>query len=627
MPKTLKLTLGTLALLALGFTAVAGEPAKEPKRDERTTTIGTTAPKMTLGPGDRTSVDFQGDSLKVVLDFLSTSSGMNIRTLDDKTLELKITFKLDNVNWRDILSFMAEKYKLIIDESRQNAGIIVVKRPPTVEIKYLKPTDVRVIIATIAAQSKANLIVGPDVTDKKIALTLTNVPWEDALDMVVRTAGFVAVKDKFNTYRITTPDKLEKQLETRIFRLSYIMPEGPKYTATIDTEFAEKRKATAAGGKKEAISLLAVLRDMLSKNGKVNYEPRSNTLVVEDTPTKLDVIQKLIERVDVPPKQVHLAVRMVEMSDSESEMLGMEWANGFTTTLTGMGFDTAFPFTGRSGADAATGTFWGRYGVHGIKDGRFTRLGSRNWAFEQGVGQGVTLGRMDFTSLTSTLRFVKTRTSGSIIQAPSIIALDNEEATIHVGKNIRYAEFFTESTDGGGISSGFREAKDSPIKEGIQVLVIPHVTGPDGNVLLTIIPKSENLDTGVGEGGFITFGAGNTAISLPQTVQRIVVTKMLLRNRQTGVIAGLKKTVSSTAETKVPVLGDIPIIGWLFKSRKKPAESNQRLNLMIFVTPTVIDLQKEMRIPTAVRDIRRDLAGPFFTYEEQPAGAAPKPSK
>jgi len=389
-----------------------------------------------------------------------------------------------------------------------------------------------------------------------------------------------------------------------------------------------KRQAAAtAGAKKEPISLLSVLKDMLTKSGKVNYEPRSNTLVVTDTPTKLDVIQKLIEKVDVPPKQVHLAVRMVEMTDSESEMLGMEWANGFTTTLTGMGFDTAFPFTGRAGEDAATGTFWGRYGVHGVEGARFKRLGRRDWALTSAVGQGVTLGRMDFTSLTSTLRFVKTRTSGSIIQAPSIIALDNEEATIHVGKNIRYAEYFTQSTDGGGISAGYREAKDSPIKEGIQVLVIPHVTGPDGNVLLTIIPKAENLDTGVGEGGFITFGAGETQISLPQTVQRIVVTKMLLRDKETGVIAGLKKTVSSTSETKVPVLGDIPIIGWLFKVRKKPAESNQRLNLMIFVTPTVIDLQKEMRIPTAVRAIRRDLAGPFFTYEEKAAAAAPDTGK
>jgi type IV pilus assembly protein PilQ len=614
MPKTLKLTLVTLGLSCLVLGAVAAEPGS-PRKGEKTATIGTTAPKITLLPGDRTSVDFKGESLKDVLDFLSTRSGINIRAMDEKTLELKVTFKLDNVGWRDILGFMAEKYRLIVDTARETAGIIVVKSPPKVSIEFPKPTDIRTVIATIAAQTDANLIIGPEITGQ-ISLSLKDVPWEAALDMVVRTLNFVAVKDKFNTYRITTPGKLAKQLETRIFRLSYIQPEGSRYTATITTEFADKSESRGKSGK-EPISLLSVLKDMISETGKVNYERRSNTLVITDTPTKLTMIQKLIEKVDVPPKQVHLAVRMVELSDSESELLGMEWTNGFTGTLSGMGFDTVFPFdTTGGGPSAFRKTIPGRYGV--ISNDDALRRLDDPLAAHADAG-GFTLGRLDLTGLQATLRFVKTKTSGAIIQAPSIIALDNEEATIHVGKNIRYAEYFSESTDGGGVSSGYREAKDSPIKEGVQVLVIPHVTGPDGNVILTIIPKTESLDTGVGDGGFITFGAGDTQITLPQTVQRIVVTKMMLRDRETGVIAGLKRTVSSTSETKVPFLGDIPIIGWLFKSRKKPAESNQRLNLMIFVTPTVIDLQKEMRIPSKVRTIRRDLAGPFFSYDEKVA--------
>jgi general secretion pathway protein D len=310
-----------------------------------------------------------------------------------------------------------------------------------------------------------------------------------------------------------------------------------------------------------------------------------------------------------------MAVRMVELTDSESELLGMEWINGFTASLSSMAFDTMFPFDPSGSAPSAfRKTIPGRYGVV-ANDDRLRRLDDPLAAHAD--SGGFTLGRLDMTAMQATLRFVKTKTSGAIIQAPSIIALDNEEATIHVGKNIRYAEYFSESTDGGGISAGYREASGSPIKEGVQVLVIPHVTGPDGNVILTVIPKSESLDTGVGDGGFITFGAGETQVTLPQTVQRIVVTKMMLRDMETGVIAGLKRTISSTSETKVPFLGDIPILGWLFKSRKKPAESNQRLNLMVFVTPTVIDLQKEMRIPRKVRDIRHDLAGPFFTYDEK----------
>jgi len=129
-------------------------------------------------------------------------------------------------------------------------------------------------------------------------------------------------------------------------------------------------------------------------------------------------------------------------------------------------------------------------------------------------------------------------------------------------------------------------------------------------VLMTIVAKNEIFDK------FIDFG-GATGISLPQTSQRIVVTKELLRDTETGVIGGLKKTASQTVETKIPVLGDIPVLGWLFKSRSQPADNNTRSNLMIFVTPTVIDVQKDSRVPKAVRDIRRGQAGPFFTYDEK----------
>lgn len=601
-----------MLLASAPLLAVAGE--KAPAKEERTATIGSTAPKALAGGGVRMSVDFKGEPLGDVLDFLSTRSGVNIRTIDDASLDLRLTFKLDSVTWRDVLTFMAEKYKLIVDTSRESAGIIIVKSPPKVSIDFPQPTDVRVVIDAIARQTDANLIVGPEIKGQ-VQLSLKDVPWEDALDMVVRTLKYVAVKDRFNTYRITTPEALSQSMETRIFRLSYIQPEGSRYIAQIDTEFAEKTKGTTGKDGNEPISLLGVLKTMVDK-GKVSYERRSNTLVITETPTTLEVIQKLIEKVDIPPKQVHLAVRMVELADSESELLGVDWSNGFTASLSGMAFDTAFPFIydPPGGSNAFAGTFPGRYGLM-TTEGRLRRLDDPLTDLPD-LGSP-SLGRLDMTAMQAVMRFVKTKTSGSIIQAPSLIALDNEEATIHVGKNVRYAEYFSNSTEGGGVSAGYREAKGSPIKEGVQVLVIPHVTGPDGNVLLTIIPKSENLDTGVGVGGFKTFGAGDTQIALPQTVQRIVVTRMLLRDGETGVIAGLKKTVASTSESKVPVLGDIPVIGWLFKSRRKPAESNARENLMIFVTPTVIDLQKEMRIPSAVNEIRRDLAGPFFSYEEK----------
>jgi len=619
MSEILKPTLGLLAVLAWSGTslcAVAGEtgPELDPKA---AVIIPAGGAGRTLGAESRAPVNFKGHSLRDVLDFLSTSSRLNIRALDDKELDnLKVTFSLDNVTWRETLAFLAEKYGLIVDDSREAQGLIVVKSPPKVSIIFDKPTDIRTVIATIADQSGANIIIGSEKEIQgKVSLSLRNVPWEEALNMVVRTLNFVAVKDKFNTYRITTPDKLAQQLETRVFRLSYIQPEGSRYMATIQSEFVKKEEAakTSGGGGaggNEPISLLGVLKSMATeKAGKISYIRDSNTLVITDTPTQLEAMQRLIEKMDLPPKQIHMAVRMIELSDSESEELGMEWANGFTGTISGMGFDTAFPFAAsNSRRGIAAGQFWGRMAVDPASFQTLHTAGAPGTV----TGTGVTLGRLDFTALTSTLCFLKTRTKASVLQAPSLTALDNQEATIHVGKNIRYAEYDSSSTNS-GTSSGFKEADGSPIKEGIQILIIPHVTGPDGNVLMTIVAKNEIFDK------FQNFG-GATGIDLPQTSQRIVVTKELLRDTETGVIGGLKQASSQTQESKVPVLGDVPGLGWLFKSRTKPGDHNYQSNLLIFVTPTIIDIQKDSREPKAVRDIRRGLAGPFFTSDDKAGG-------
>ena len=617
MAKILKPTLLTLAVLVWGAWLSAGEAkpaAPKGSTPKATVIVPAAGGDESAGPEARIpTAEWTGENLKVVLDYLSIHSGVNIRALDDKDLDLKVTLSLDNVSWKEILRFLAEKYGLVVDDSREAQGLIVVKSPPKVSIIFDKPTDIREVISAIAAKTEANLIIGPEVKGL-VSLSLKNVPWEEALDMVVRTLNFVAVKDKFNTYRITSPDKHAQQLETRVFRLSYLQPEGARYMATITSEFVKKQEAqtaAAAAGSAEPISLLGVLKSMATeKVGRISYMRDTNTLVITDTPTKLEAMQKLIEGLDLPPKQVHMAVRLVELTDSESEELGMEWANGFLGTLTGMGFDTTFPFdASTSSRGASTGRFWGHMAVDPATFRTLDKGGS------SALGGGVQLGRLDFTQMTAALRFLKTRTKTSIVQSPSLTALDNQEATIHVGRNIRYAEFDSSSTNS-GTSTGYKEASNSPIKEGIQILVVPHVTGTDGNVLMTIVAKTEDFE------GFEEFGGtGVGSIKLPQTKQRIVVTKELLRDTETGVIGGLKKTSAQITETKIPVLGDIPVLGWLFKSRSQPADTNARSNLMIFITPTVIDIQKESRVPKAVRDIRRGLAGPFFTYDEKSPGA------
>jgi general secretion pathway protein D len=201
-----------------------------------------------------------------------------------------------------------------------------------------------------------------------------------------------------------------------------------------------------------------------------------------------------------------------------------------------------------------------------------------------------------------------------VIQAPQLIALDHEEATIHVGEMVRYAESFVSTTEGGGTASGFKEASNSPVKLGIQVLVIPHVTGPDNNVILTVIPKTESQARSE---LFTVFEGGSLGqLKLPQTLSRTVVTKMMLRDRETGIIAGLRQQSFGETLTKVPVLGDLPLIGWLFRYRNRPAETNKNSNLLILITPTVIDFEKKTEIGDVVKKAQ-DQLGKGFSLEDE----------
>jgi len=182
------------------------------------------------------------------------------------------------------------------------------------------------------------------------------------------------------------------------------------------------------------------------------------------------------------------------------------------------------------------------------------------------------------------------------VQAPKLIALDNQEATIFVGETIRFAQTTASSNQSGGLTFSIDEADNSPVQVGFQLLMIPHVIPDRDQVIMTIIPQQRSL---VGEDdGFRTFttGVGGTqgvqTIQLPQEQSSTVVTNMKLDNGQTALIGGLLQDSDSLTVNKVPFLGDIPILGYLFRDEHR---SKTKGNLVIFVTPTIVRDTQHMR--------------------------------
>ncbi len=559
--------------------------------------------------------------LEAVLGVLRRASGYNIRATGteeerQKISDMKITLHLERAYWRDVLSQIARDNGLEIDDALERRRIINILKPKEVSLIFTD-MDVRDVISTIALSAALNVVMGESVTGK-VTVNLSGIPGRDALDIIARAAQCVLVPEKRGVIRIARPSELETQMETRVFLLAYIQAEGSRYRAKIDSDVAETVKAKSG---ESQMSLKDVLDKVKSTKGTVALLRGTNSLIVTDTPQKLKVVEDLVNQLDRPPKQVHLSLKLIELSDSDAESIGMKWQNGLTAEASGMSFPTAFPFSPGAPGSSLSGTFPGDIGVLVPKDMGPVGLGSGLWATQQPIGE-MALGTLSFTKLQALLQFIRTSTKGRIVQAPQLIALDHEEATIHVGESVRYAESFVQATEGGGQASGFREATNSPVRLGIQVLVIPHVTGPDNNVILTVIPKTEKASP---RGLFETFEGGATLgqLKLPQTVQQTVVTKMMLRDRETGIIAGLREQSAHESITKIPFLGDLPLIGWLFRHRERTADLNKNTNLLILITPTVIDFEKRTDIGEMENRAREALGRGFSLEDEAPVPIAP----
>ena len=205
----------------------------------------------------------------------------------------------------------------------------------------------------------------------------------------------------------------------------------------------------------------------------------------------------------------------------------------------------------------------------------------------------VMFGALNLNEVSATLRLLEKDSRSEIVQAPKLIALDNQVATIFVGETIRYAQARSEQGQAGGLQLVVEEAPDSPVSTGFQLLVIPHIVPGTDKIIMDIIPKSESLSgTGtstLAPAGFDVFrvgsGTGEGSIALPRVASSTIATKVLLRTGQTAVLGGLVTDTDSVTETKLPLLGDIPVLGWLFKNK---AATKSKNTLIVFVTPSVI---------------------------------------
>jgi len=301
--------------------------------------------------------------------------------------------------------------------------------------------------------------------------------------------------------------------------------------------------------------------------------------VVTDITPVLNQIQKIIERIDIEPLQVFVDVRFVTTTGTDALDFGVDWTQGATmkAELTPGSMVTRFPFSrGKEGNRVVEDLF-------GLTDDGYT--GADVATFLGGTSP-FSFGTLSFSTVSAILKVLKNDENTIIRQTPHLMVLNHQPGTVFVGSSIRFAEIFSSSSQAGTLATGVREAENSPVNTGFQLLIIPHIVRGTNDVLMTIIPQSNSLTE------FKEFGAVPNVIELPQIASSTVVTQMLVRDGETAVIGGLVTDRDHEQVRKIPLLGDIPLLGYAFKWKNR---EQKREHLMIFITPRVVRTAKDSR--------------------------------
>ena len=564
--------------------------AQQPKPEEiRSEAESDRSSRLTLRLKDR--------DLREVVASIRKKANANI--IIDPSIEATVTIDLQDVPWRSALTLVAEQARCIVSEA--DGGVLKVENPPKTTFSF-ENTDIQKVIDTIAKISGANIAVAPEVKGT-VTVRLKNIPWRDALESVVKTLGYVVVEEKRGILRVVPPSNVQQDLVTETFQLRFARPNSTYVPFIQSTYIDDLRNRQPMQPGQTMFSLIDTLKQMLTPQvGTLDYVSEQNFVVVKDTRPVIDNIRRTLDLIDTEPAQIQLDIRFVTTTNEDVLDVGINpGGSGWTASL-GLGqIPTNLPFNlGQGGWDDRlvanptgdnSGQGRGPFADESLNAGETTV-------------PNVVFGALNFQQVTATLRLLKRDTRSELVQAPQIVTLDHQPATIFVGEAIRYAQARVEQGQAGGLLLALEEGDESPVSIGFQLLTTPHVVPGTDKIVMQVIPQRTSL-SGTGNSplapaGFdvFTIGSGGSegVIALPRVASSTLSTTVLLRSGQTAVLGGLKSKTQSETITKLPLLGDIPVLGYLFKGKSR---QDTMTTLLVFITPELIrspeDVEKSMQ--------------------------------
>ena len=315
-----------------------------------------------------------------------------------------------------------------------------------------------------------------------------------------------------------------------------------------------------------------VMTPVVSKNVQVVADKATNTLVVMAEREDYKVIENIIKQLDVPRPMVYIEALIMEVNANKDFKLGVEW-RGMRGTSDVLGSGTSGNTAAFIGSGGASTTSTGGYNVLDSLINTTTGAGVFPGGFTMGlVGAGITIGGITFPTIGAVIQAYKTDTEVSILSTPQIMTLDNEEAEINVGSNVPYITQQQSTAANAGVNYNTYEYKDV----GVILNITPHIN-EDNFIRLKISQQVTKVTS-----------AANSPT--PTTLKRTAKTTVVVKDNETIVIGGLVGDSTEADTYKVPLLGDIPILGWLFKTH---STSREKTNLYVFLTPHIVRTQKD----------------------------------
>jgi len=407
-----------------------------------------------------------------------------------------------------------------------------------------RDTPIDDVITTIGKQVDLDIVKGPDVTGN-VTATLTDVPLQEALEQILTAygAGFVASE---NMIRIVPASQLTEETEkmvSKIYRIVYA-----------DVKEVEK-----------------VLAKVISKRGTIAANPGTSNIMITDIESKMAAIDSFVEELDRRTAQILVEARIYDISNTDSLDLGVEWNAGRRTNWGGDPTMDSDIMISRGGADKFIGSR-----TDPFINSTFSSGIEKSPSTTAALNFGILNEHIDIDTL---ITAAQQRGAAKLLANPRILVLDNETASFKAITEIPYQRL----QQGGYQSFGTTEFKEV----GVELQVTPHLA-KDGMIRLHILPVFSVQTGNIPIPLETVAGVGQEIRTSPQPIvdRREADTIALVQDGDTVVIGGLRKEEVTTEESKIPLLGDIPIIGMLFRFEGEERRSSE---LVVFITPRLIE--------------------------------------